>query len=254
MSRGPAGIRAIEEAADRAWPPRRAVHGDDWVARYADGWYRRLNSATVWGSADFDDTFATIEAWYAARRQPARFKLTPASPAGLETALERRGYQREESSVTVMTRPLRADLPPGEAEIAPAATGAWVDAFAAISGYDRHERAMLTATLKRITPRTGYAAVLAGGHPVALGLAVAEGEHAGVFDVATHPAHRRQGLATRIVAALLRWSAGCGATTAYLQVFEGNLAAHLLYLQAGFSPRYDYWYRLAADRVPGHHH
>lgn len=61
--------------------------------------------------------------------------------------------------------------------------------------------------------------------------------------MATHPHHRRQGLATSLRGALTRWAAAEGATHAYLQVEVGNAAARRLYERAGFTEAYRSHYR-----------
>ena len=54
--------------------------------------------------------------------------------------------------------------------------------------------------------------------------------------------YRRQGLALAVMAALVEWGAELGATTAYLQVLEGNTAARALYDGLGFRLHHAYCY------------
>ncbi len=56
------------------------------------------------------------------------------------------------------------------------------------------------------------------------------------------PAHRRQGVARTIMAALLDWGAELGATTAYLQVLGDNSPALALYGSMGFTTHHQYGY------------
>jgi ribosomal protein S18 acetylase RimI-like enzyme len=64
----------------------------------------------------------------------------------------------------------------------------------------------------------------------------------------THPGHRRQGLASQILQALMTKAADHGASSAYLQVEAKNTGAIALYDAAGFKPvyRYVYWEKQAA--------
>ncbi|MFN2307415.1 MAG: GNAT family N-acetyltransferase [Paracoccaceae bacterium] len=55
-----------------------------------------------------------------------------------------------------------------------------------------------------------------------------------ILTVATHPDHRRAGLARRRVAALLDKARNMGATTAFLEVAADNGAARALYRDLGF--------------------
>ena len=81
-----------------AWPPKETARDEGWLLRAAGGHTRRANSVQplVFASgADVERAIGRVEAWYARRGLPACFQLTDrAAPAGLDAALERRGYAR----------------------------------------------------------------------------------------------------------------------------------------------------------------
>lgn len=89
----------------------------------------------------------------------------------------------------------------------------------------------------------------AAGQVVAAGMAVREGDLLGLFDIVTHPGHRRKGYAAVLVEHLLAEGAAGGARTAYLQVEPENIAARTLYDRYGFKDCYAYWYRLPAEQA-----
>jgi GNAT superfamily N-acetyltransferase len=139
-------------------------------------------------------------------------------------------------------------------DLSPRPTARWRDAFASISGYGPRRQRRLAELLDRIHLPAAYASVSIGGRIVATGLGVAENDHAGLFEMATDPAHRRRGLAARVRDGLMEWMADRDVTTAYLQVLKGNRPAERLYGAAGFEARYEYWYRIepgsSTDRPP----
>ena len=66
-----------------------------------------------------------------------------------------------------------------------------------------------------------------------------------MFAMRTDPRFRRQGLARRILASLMAFATGAGASRAWLQVEAENTGAIALYKAAGFAEayRYRYWRR-----------
>jgi ribosomal-protein-alanine N-acetyltransferase len=60
-------------------------------------------------------------------------------------------------------------------------------------------------------------------------------DEAEVLTLATHPAHRRQGLARAALTAFLTEARTSGATRAFLDVAEDNRPARTLYAAAGFT-------------------
>jgi len=247
MDRGE--IRRLETIADRAWPAREIAAGPGWECRFSDGMHRRLNSASVWEADDLAATVGSIEAWFKERGQFPIFKLTAASATGLDELLADRGYQHD-ARVTIMTAPLATGMsgdPPEAIETASEASADWIDAFATMSGYGEERRRLLQAVLTRIRLPAAYALIRRSGAVAAVGMAVAEDDHAGIFEMFTHPDHRNQGHAAVVLDGLLSWMHRSEVGTAYLQVLERNQPAERLYAAAGFTPRYQYWYRVSPD-------
>ena len=98
--------------------------------------------------------------------------------------------------------------------------------------------------LSSLVPTACFLALRAGDETVAVGLAVLERSHVGLFDIVTAPDHRGQGHGTALIHHLLTWGQTHGAHTAYLQVMRDNLPAQRLYARLGFQEQYGYWYRV----------
>lgn len=81
----------------------------------------------------------------------------------------------------------------------------------------------------------------------AIGRLVVDGRWAGFAAVEVDPAHRRQGLATAVMAALAGRALEEGASAAWLQVESANTGARALYDRMGFAVHHSYHhYRRAA--------
>ncbi|MFL6153422.1 MAG: GNAT family N-acetyltransferase, partial [Ornithinibacter sp.] len=78
--------------------------------------------------------------------------------------------------------------------------------------------------------------------PGALGFAAYADDWVGFRGIEVAPEHRRHGLASTIMAALLEWGAERGAVTAYLQVLGHNAPALALYASMGFRTHHAYAY------------
>jgi ribosomal protein S18 acetylase RimI-like enzyme len=79
----------------------------------------------------------------------------------------------------------------------------------------------------------------------AKGRVACEGDWAGITDVWVSPDHRREGLGSVVMAALLEWAAERGAGTAYLQVRGDNPGGLALYGRLGFRTHHTYRYLAA---------
>ena len=199
----------------------------------------------------FDDGVVTVEGHASSQEEREKTVLLLGNVRGIlrvDDRLTADGYSSD-AAVVVMTRDL-AEVPGETVRIDPEASEEWTDAFATISGYGPDRRRLFLEVLDRIDLPTGFAGIRIDGSLVAVGMSVADDAWAGLFEMATHPAHRSRGLATCIVAALLGWSREAGARIAYLQVFEGNRPARSVYRRAGFVPAYRYWYRVPPSGLP----
>ena len=65
-----------------------------------------------------------------------------------------------------------------------------------------------------------------------------DGDWIGVHDIEVDLAHRRQGLATAVLAELLEWGAEQGATTVWLHVETDNVPALAWYDDLGLAPHH----------------
>jgi ribosomal-protein-alanine N-acetyltransferase len=59
-------------------------------------------------------------------------------------------------------------------------------------------------------------------------------DEAHIATIATHPDHRRQGIARKLLTYALRYMSKEGAVTSFLEVRESNLAARNMYRKFGY--------------------
>jgi ribosomal protein S18 acetylase RimI-like enzyme len=121
----------------------------------------------------------------------------------------------------------------------------WLDSFHKIS--PRKDMTTHRQMLQKIMGSLCLMVLKVGETIVACGLAVADGDYVGLFDIVTAMEHRRQGYGHELTASLLAWGKSRGACRAYLQVMIDNRAAHHLYRKLGFQEIYHYWYRVPQD-------
>lgn len=242
-----AQVLRLEEAGLNAWPALRVALVDGWVVRFADGFTKRANSANplYGGEDDLPARVDRVEALYAAARQRSIFRLSPLAPPGLEPLLEGRFYRRIDETVveTAELAGMRDERDP-DFRILPTAAD-WVEPASILQQEPAETRSTLRAMLERMVPRACFGLLLRQGLPVACGLAVAEGDLVGLFEIAVDPARRREGLGLAVTRSLLAWGQEQGAARAYLQVVAGNAPARTLYAGLGFRESHRYWYRVS---------
>ncbi len=242
-------IRQIEEVAADAVPPAVVEPLGGWRLRFNHGVKRRPNSVL----ANFDDgaltlgeKFDRVEAFYAKYGFGARYQLCPASqPEDLGARLLERGYIRVPESVSVRTLELagHATTVPDDLILSPAPSDTWLSLYCEIEGLHGEKRAAFSEMVARFPGTSCFALTHdQNGQAAGVGVGVLHGGLLGLFNIATHPSARRQGLAAKVVHGLCAWAADQGVARAYLQVAGENSGAQALYERLGFKTLYAYFY------------
>ncbi|WP_299010315.1 GNAT family N-acetyltransferase [uncultured Caulobacter sp.] len=236
----------LEPLADDAWPARERERLGGWRLNASSGHSMRINACWPLAAPDRDVEAAidAVEAWYAVRGLPPRFKLTDGvlAPADLAGQLAARGY-REGKDTVVMVGPMGGEGDP-LVRLSPLPDDTFEAVFTASAGDPEDGRERIEA-LGRMPPPACFARLDLDGAPAAIGVAALGGGFAGVFGMRTVPAHRRKGLARRVLLTLLAEARRQGVERAWLQVEADNAPAIALYAAEGFEPayRYRYWSR-----------
>lgn len=239
----PADLLTLEDVSARAWPALRTARVGGWRLNASTGHTGRANTCWALEAPDrpLKEALAWVESWYAGYRLPTKFKTVDGAPhAGdVEAFLRANGFAPD-TETKVMTGPVGGANDRVLLEDAPG------EVFQSVlfetlyrDMADARER---LATLRRIAQPARFARIETDGRAVAVGAVAVDGDWAGVSVMRTSPDFRRQGLAARIVSALLDFAAEQGATRSYLQVEAKNETAAALYEKLGFTTAYQYRY------------
>ncbi|MFD6229534.1 GNAT family N-acetyltransferase [Streptomyces sp. NPDC060232] len=245
--RGPAAsFEELTRVSARAWQPLESESLGGWTLRASAGFTRRANSVLPAGDPGIplDDALARVTSWYAQRGLPAYVQAATGAAGTQEllcAELERRGWVSEASAEVR----IGALAPVGDVE-APASGPVtlarvpdeeWLGRYGRVSDPDVARRVLVRG------PSVWFAS-LPGGR--AIGRCVVDGRWAGFAAVTVDPAHRREGLATAVMAALARRALEEGASAAWLQVETDNAGALALYDGLGFATHHVYHHFRAA--------
>jgi GNAT superfamily N-acetyltransferase len=239
-----ASTRRLEELSLNSSASAAQIVYDGWLVRLLPGKAKRARCVNVLhpSTLALDGKIERAESLYGAQALPALFRITPFADApALDARLADRGYLRFDETCVESAAIDSARLAPSRA--ASLALEPWAGIVAALRGSPALHRQTHVARLESMPLAKQAVVVEEDGEPVAAGLAIVEGDMAGLFDIVTRADRQRRGHAREVVAALLAWAHSIGARGAYLQVDEGNNAARGLYAQFGFEERYRYWYR-----------
>lgn len=227
----------------RGWPPLETEPLGEWLLRAAGGFTGRANSVAVHGDPEIAvaEALDRVRAFYSARQLPPKAQVIVGSP--WEKALEGAGWHGvggTHDHAIVQVADVRAALPstrdPGDVSIVDSVGDDWLGLYnRAATAHPGAARAVLEGP-----PTVGFVRV--GDPLVAIGRVVVTGEWAGMGGVEVAPAHRRQGLGSRIVDASLRWASERGADKVYLQTMRHSEPALALYARYGFSDHHTYRY------------
>ena len=236
---------ALEVAAAAGWPAGERDRLGDWLLRATGGWTMRGNSVLVAGDPDLPlpDAVDAVTRWYQDRGLPPAMSVPLPLFQRVDAELDRRGWTA--MPLTLMMTARLADLAAaadGQVTLDTAPSPEWLTAVAGRKG------ALPTSALQVLTgvPQVRFASLRDATHHEALlatgrgCVADPEGRWLGLSLIGTEEHARRQGLARRVIAALVAWGAEVGATDAYLQVEERNTGAVALYDRLGFTTHHVY--------------
>lgn len=242
--RGPsASYEELAHVATRAWRPVESERLGEWELRAASGFTRRANSALPLGDPGLPLPAAldAVRRWYGDRGLPAYVQTATGAEGTQEllcAELERLGWVREVSAeMWIGALAPIADRDEGAGVVlSREADEAW------LGRYQRKGVSEVALKVLASGPSVWFATVpgAAGGAPAAIGRCVVDGRWAGFAAVEVDPALRRQGLATRVMAALARRALDEGASAAWLQVETENAGARGLYAGMGFTAHHAY--------------
>ncbi|MFJ1736088.1 GNAT family N-acetyltransferase [Streptomyces sp. NPDC088254] len=252
--RGPAAsYEELARAASRAWRPLESERLGGWELRAAAGFTRRANSVLPLGDPGLplDEALDAVRHWYGTRGLPAYVQTATGAEGTQEllcAELERRGWVREVSAeLWIGALAPVADRADAEGVVlAREADEAW------LARYGRKGVSEVALKVLGSGPSVWFASVPGeAGVPAAVGRLVVDGRWAGFAAVEVDPARRRQGLGTRVMAALAGRALEEGASAAWLQVEDDNAGARSLYAGLGFGAHHAYHhYRQPAAGAP----
>jgi GNAT superfamily N-acetyltransferase len=242
--------RRIEDAGLNASAPPQQAFVDGWLLRLSPGKAKRARciNALQRGRLPLDDMLARCRAAFQSAGLPLMVRITPFSqPQDLDAQLAVRGWHRFDET-QVLARIHLDDLPnPGLLDgqrLVPLAAAAYADTVGRLRGTsDEGIAAHAERLAASHVPYQGFALLARDGRLCAVGQLAIEDGLAGLYDVFTPDAQRRQGHARRLCASLLQAAAAQGARHAYLQVSDDNASAITLYQGLGFVFAYRYHYR-----------
>jgi ribosomal protein S18 acetylase RimI-like enzyme len=243
---------ALEAVAAKGLRPAQTEHLGGWLLRADNGFTRRANSVLPLGRPErpLPDALAAAEAWYAERGLPVRLQVPIEGRRLLDAELGELGWAPTARTQVFVARldallsaQGAADLPPVELGDRP--DDAWLSLYRGGAGLRDTGRALLTRH-----DRLAFATARVDGRPVAVARGAVDDGWLGVMAVEVHPEHRRQGLATAVMAELWHWAITThGATRSYLSVLADNTPAAALYERLGYWVHHEYHYRDHPDGV-----
>jgi ribosomal protein S18 acetylase RimI-like enzyme len=246
-------ILELQRIARLGWRAAEVAELDGWQLYADQGWTGRANSVLPLSTPHrpLPQLLAEAGRFYAEHGLPLLIQIPLPARGLLDAELAGRCWTLQRPTV-VLTLPIAGSVrpaqPPGDAEVLleEAPSAAWLAGYRYRGGRPPEHAVRLLTRHDRVRFATARRAGAVAG--VARGT-VDEG-WLGVTAVEVAPEHRRSGVGSALMAALLAWGADRGATSCYLQVETGNSAALTFYERLGFTEHHRYHYRLAPGESP----
>ncbi|MFY9916486.1 MAG: GNAT family N-acetyltransferase [Nocardioidaceae bacterium] len=235
----------LERECQRGWRAVNERELGDWTLRAAGGFTGRANSVRVGGDPGLPlvDAVDEVTRFYGGHGLRPMAQVVVGS--GGQRDFESLGWQPRQTgpdpivqvaSVAQARRQVSARSRPAAVTIDDSVGADWLGHYERAAGLD-------TAVVTQVLQSGDDVAFARVGDPVvAIGRGVVSGDWLGLQAVEVAPSHRRQGLATAVVEALLEWGASRGALSAYLQTLPDNVGALRLYSGFGFATHHSYRY------------
>ncbi|WP_314171930.1 GNAT family N-acetyltransferase [Streptomyces winkii] len=272
-----ASVRELVEVAARGWPAVETERLGGWTLRASaddatgpedgvragtpsaarrEGFTARANSVLPLDDSGLPlaEALSRARRWYEARGLVPRVQVTTGGERTdelLAAELEERGWSGERHALlrVAALAPLADRQPDARVLLGRTPGAGWFSLYRRAGRMPRTARKVLTGG-----PSVWFATVpateadgTAGPGTAAIGRCVVDGRWAGFAAIEVAPGHRRQGLATAVMAELARAALAEGASAAYLQVERDNDAARALYDGMGFADHHAYHYRRAPE-------
>ena len=248
-------VRRLEAVSFRSWPAATTRFDGTWAIRLTAGHTaKRLNSLNPLDPADhsnLDERISRAARAFQAFGRPLVFRQSPLAPPELENRLDARGWRRFDET-NVMTLDLEKAADSTIDHLPYSNIGHWIDQSVAMGSIAADLKPGLSELIARVQGEVAlFLSEDANGTPLAAAMAVRFGDLAGLFEIASHPSHRRQGNARKLIKSALSWAQSGGASRAWLQVVADNEPAVELYQSLGFTEIYSYAYRQAPEGFNG---
>ncbi len=241
-------ITQLEELSMNAWPALETLFYDGWILRFANGYTRRANSIhpLYVSTGGIDEKIRACEEFYRSKNLRVAFKMTrSAYPPELDEILNQKGYAAEAPTSVRVLESLDSDKPANRnVTLSERLTEEWLGIFCRLSAIAKQHKPTMRRMLESVVPKHCFSSLREQEQVIACGLAVAQGEFIGLFDLVTDAKFRNRGFGQQLLLNLLEWGKDNGATKAYLQVMLNNAPALHLYSKLGFKEIYQYWYRI----------
>ncbi len=245
-------VRRLEAVGFRSWPAANTYFDGAWAIRLTAGHpSKRLNSVNPLDPsdhADLDGRIKRAELRFRAFGRPLVFRQSPLASPELDNMFDAQGWRRFDETIVFRVDMDKVDLEDVIDRVPIRDSGRWVDDIIAMKGVSLALKPGLSELIGNIRTSVGlFATEDPSGTPLSTAMCVHDNDLAGLFEIITHPDHRRQGLGRAIIKSALLWAKNHGAKRAWLQVVSANEPAIDLYLSLGFREIYRYAYRQAPE-------
>lgn len=244
-------IIMLEEISMNAHPALFTEIYDRWILRYANGYTYRANSISplYLSSVSIEDKIEECEKRYYEKGLPCIYKLTEAAEKGLDSALERRGYEKKALSKIYVAELKGNYVENTKIRCTFSVDDRWINDFIKLDGINSDsDKGIAIQITKSINRPVICASAYEDAKFVACGLGIIERGYVGLFDIRVDENFRRKGYGSDICKEIMRQAKLMGINKSYLQVSSTNNGAINMYENIGYKLAYDYWYRVKENK------